>query len=313
MHNSRISALNIGTRGLVTLLVCATVVLSGCSEKRKVMNNIKESFSDKNYHETIIRCEHAIRHNIRTADVYYYYGLSLLEMGRDYESFTRFEDAVAQDSTFASRIAGRLLQAARQSLTKGDSRRAADRLKFATKLKVKLDMGPLRYLVADAYFEDRDFAAAAENYRVAVSQYPDTAAAEPAYFNMAECYVSLGDSLQAATVLEKELESFPKGPLAVRAGWRMVNLMYDQARSEFSRGNYENVVGQVTHLLELTTNSSLVQKSRFLLGETYERMGDYRSAYGEYKAIIDEDRGASGRIVERAKEKIDAFRDAGLL
>ena len=42
-------------------------------------------------------------------------------------------------------------------------------------------------------------------------------------------------------------------------------------------------------------------------------MGDYAKAYEQYKTIIMEDRGASGRIVERARAKIEAFRDAGLL
>ena len=108
-------------------------------------------------------------------------------------------------------------------------------------------------------------------------------------------------------------ERFPKGPLAVEAKWKLVNLLYEHARSEFSRGNFESVIEEIGSLLEQTTNTSLVQRARFLLGEAYERMEDYRSAYDQYRAIIDEDQGASGRIVERAREKINTFHDSGLL
>ena len=99
----------------------------------------------------------------------------------------------------------------------------------------------------------------------------------------------------------------------MQAEWKLVNLLYERARSEFDRGNYEAAQDVLTDLLERTDNVSLVQRARFVLGESYERMGDYGEAYEQYKAIIREDLGASGRIVERARARIDAFRDAGLI
>jgi tetratricopeptide (TPR) repeat protein len=61
-----------------------------------------------------------------------------------------------------------------------------------------------------------------------------------------------------------------------------------------------------------TLNPGLQQQSRFLLGETYEAMGELDKAYEQYQKVIQRDRGASGRIVERAREKIAALREAGL-
>ena len=49
-----------------------------------------------------------------------------------------------------------------------------------------------------------------------------------------------------------------------------------------------------------------------LLGETYEAQGEFDAAYRAYRTVLQEDSGASGRIVERARQKVDALREAGL-
>jgi tetratricopeptide (TPR) repeat protein len=289
------------------------LVAGGCSEKRKALGEIRESFAQKNYEETELLCQHALRKNIHDAEIYYYYGLSLLELGRDYEAFRRLEEATAADSTMRGEIAERLLAKGRDAFGRGGARRAADRLKLAVSMDSDLEIGSLKYLVADAYFDDRGFEEAAVLYASAIVERPDTAAAENAYFNLSVCYVALGDSAGALQALDDLLNRFPKGKMAGRAHWKLVNLLYEHAKAEFARGNYEIVVEEINTLLKRATNVSLVQRARFMLGEAYERLEDYASAYDQYRTIIDQDRGASGRIVERARQKIDALRDSGLL
>lgn len=299
----------------VALVACwlLLVATAGCSEKGKALGAIRDSFARQDYEETILLCQHALRKNINNSEVYYYYGISLLELGRDYEAFRRFEDAVAADSSAGTMIAEQLRDEGRAAYAKGQGGRAASRLRFAADLDEDLEFGGFQYLIADAYFADHDFAKAAPMYRAAIAERPDTAVAESAYFNLAECYMALGDSVQAGEALDNLLERFPKGRMAGRAEWKLVNLLYEHAQSEYARGDYERVVEGINTLLTRATNTSLVQRARFLLGEAYERLEDYPSAYDQYKTIIEQDRGASGRIVERAHEKINALRDSGLL
>ena len=186
-------------------------------------------------------------------------------------------------------------------------------MKQAADFDPAAELGVHKYLVADAYFDEREFARAARFYNDAVVEWPDTSVAEKAYFNLAACYLAMADSTQAIDMLEEELARFPKGTYSERARYKLVNLLYENARTQFAQGNYEAVVEQTMALLQRTENRSFVQRARFLLGEAYERMGDYENAYQQYKAIIDKDRGASGRIVEKAREKINAFRDSGLI
>jgi tetratricopeptide (TPR) repeat protein len=310
---SRASRTRARLGSLLVLWSAAILLASGCSEKRKALGEIRASYAQKNYEETTLLCQRALRKNINDGEVYYYYGLSLIELGRDYEGFARFQDGVAVDSTMGPRVASHLLAKGRESLDRGDAKRASTRLRFAADLDAELALGTLKYLVAEAYFGEREFERAAAMYSKALAERPDTAAAEAAYFNLAECYVALGDSARALATLDRLVKRFPAGSQASEAQWKLVNLLYEHAASEFSRGNYEVVVEEIRTLLTRTTNVSLLQRARFLLGEAYERLEDYPSAYEQYKTIIDQDRGASGRIVERARQKINALRDSGLL
>ncbi len=300
-------------RLLVILVWMIVLAVGGCSEKRKSLSEIRESFAQKDYEETELLCQHALRKNIHDPEVYYYYGLALLEQGRDYEAFRRLEEAGTADPMIRGKIAGRLLVKGREAFARGGARRAADRLKLAVNMQPDLELGSLKYLVADAYFDERVFDKAAPLYVAAIDERPDTAAAESAYFNLSVCYVALGDSTGALQALDELLDRFPKGRLAGRARWELVNLMYEHASAEFARGNYEAVVEEINTLLERTTNVSLLQRARFILGEAYERLEDYPNAYEQYKTIIEQDSGASGRIIERARQKINALRDSGLL
>jgi TolA-binding protein len=124
--------------------------------------------------------------------------------------------------------------------------------------------------------------------------------------------VDIGTPARARESLEKLLDRYPQGRFATQARWRLVNLLYEEGEKQFVMGNYQEAVAVINELLKRTDNPGMSQKSRFLMGESYERMGDFEQAYRQYKRIIDTDRGASGRIVERARQKIAALREAGL-
>ncbi|UCG53145.1 MAG: tetratricopeptide repeat protein [Candidatus Latescibacterota bacterium] len=297
---------------MILLFATGLCACFGCSKEKKALASIKNEYSNQNYEEAIVLCEHALRKNILDGDIYYYYGMSLLAVGRDYESFDRFEQAVRLDSSLATRIADHLGQRASESFSAGRVKKAAQHVMTAAELDPDADFGVLTYLVAEGYFNDGEFSKATRFYEAALGEFPDTTAAEGAYFSLAECYLALGDSTEAVQTLERQLSRFPRGALADRAQWTLVNMLYESARAEFGRGNYEAVLEIGSDLLKRTKNVSLVQRTRFVLGEAHERMGDYVKAYEQYQAIISEDRGASGRIVERARAKIEAFRDAGL-
>jgi tetratricopeptide (TPR) repeat protein len=285
---------------------------SGCSQEKKAIAEIQGAFEEEDYREAIAFCRHAIREGITAPEVYYYYGASLISVNRDFEGFTQLEAAVRENPLLSTGTAEYLFDAGERSFRKRLRSKAAKRMRKAVEIDPALDLGPYLYLVADVYFGDNDYERAAQCYSKALSEIPDTTAAEQAYLNMASAYAELGTPARAMESLEQMLEAFPNGHQATQARWRLVNLMYEEGEKQFILGNYEESVEVVGALLKRTRNPALRQKSRFLLGETYERMGEFELAYHEYRKIIESDRGASGRIVERARQRIAALREAGL-
>ncbi len=284
----------------------------GCSREKKTIAEIQGAFEAEDYRETIAFCRHAIRKGITAPEVYYYYGAALVSVNRDFEGFRQLEEAVAIDPSLSSGTAMYLFESGERSFHKRQRSQAARRLQKAVEIDPALKLGPYLYMVADVYFGDNDYERAAQRYSEALAEIPDTAAAEQAYLNLASAYIELGTPVRAMESLEQMLEVFPDGHQVTQARWRLVNLMYEQGEKHFILGNYEEAVEAIADLLSLTRNPGMRQKSRFLLGETYERMGEFELAYREYREIIETDRGASGRIVERAKQKIAALREAGL-
>lgn len=284
----------------------------GCSKRDKALSAIKSEYTGGNYEAAVTLCERAVRDDVADAEVFCYYGLALLSLDRDVEAFDRLGKAASMNGALSAEISGRLVAKANESMTRGKVPQAARRARTAVGLDAAADVGPLKYLVADSFFDNKRWREAARYYNEALAEYPDTSAAEKGYLNLASCYAAGGDSASAIEVLEKQLAEFPRGAVASQGEWNLVNLLYDRARSEFQRGDYNGAAVLAERIIGRSENGVAAQRARFLLGESYERMGDYAAAYDQYQTIIQEDRGASGRLVERARAKITALREAGL-
>jgi tetratricopeptide (TPR) repeat protein len=284
----------------------------GCSEEKRAVSEIRDSFEAGEYRETVAFCRHAVRRGIDAPEVYLYHGKSLVLLGRDFEAFGRLEAAVARDPMLAAPVGRFLLGEGERAFVSGRREQAAARFRRAVEIDPSLDPGVYIYLVGDHYYEEPDYGKAAAAYAKAVANYPDTTAAEPAYVNMAACYRNLGMQARAQAALETLLDLYPHSPAAAQARWDLVNILYERGEKKYLSGHYEETIGIVAEIMTRTRNPGLRQKSRFLLGETYEAMGELDRAYEYYQQVIQKDRGASGRIVERAREKIAALREAGL-
>jgi tetratricopeptide (TPR) repeat protein len=290
----------------------AALVAGGCSKEKKALSEIRASFETSEYRETVALCRHAIRRGIDAAEVYYFFGASLVMMDRDFEGFLQMEIAARRDPASARDIGLFLFENGERTFQKRLRAKAARRMQKAVEIDPMLELGSYTYLVAAEYFKAKDYERARQYYSRAIEAHPDTAAAEEAYLNMAISCAATGAASRARENLETLLELYPRSSLATDARWRLVNLLYEEGEKQYLLGNYEETVEVIEELLSRTRNPGLKQKSRFLLGETYEALGEFDEAYRQYKKIIEGDRGASGRIVERAKEKIAALREAGL-
>jgi tetratricopeptide (TPR) repeat protein len=291
--------------GAVTL---ALVVLAGCGgggEGREV----ERAFKKGNYADAVALGRHALRTGEDSPRMHLYYGMSLVAVGRDHEGFREIDTAVRSDSAMAGPAADFLWA---HAIDKPASDIAPRRMRKAHELSPSIDLGRYRFAVADVCFQERSYAKAASLYDQAVRAYPDTAACETAYANLAECWKALGDPARARQAMETLVARYPRSDLAIRASARLDDIALDEAQQAYDGGKYDRAVELAQDLASRSQNRSLQQKARFLLGESYEATGKVADAYAVYREIIRGDRGDSGRVVDQARARIEALQEAGL-
>jgi tetratricopeptide (TPR) repeat protein len=305
---------------LFLALAASVVLLDSCSKKEKTLGEIRRLFDAGEYSETIAHCRHAIRQDIRDADIYYYYGRALLGLGRDYEAATQFDTSAELNSSLSDQIAKDIFIAAETDFSRGKNQQAGRRFKAAIRYDPSIDLGAYQFITGDVFYEAKEFETAIEMYESAVNEFSDSSIVERTLYRLAMAYRSAGVKDSSRVSLERLLEYFPRGEYAMEANWRLASLLFEKGEQELAKGNFDEVIEITGELLELTEKTNLVQeglftlaqKCHFIRGEAYEGLGEFKSAYEEYQAVIEQDKYASGRIVKRAQEKIAVLREAGL-
>ncbi|MCI0453253.1 MAG: tetratricopeptide repeat protein [Candidatus Latescibacteria bacterium] len=282
--------------------------LPACGE-RGVVGEMHRTFDKGDYEEVVALGRHALRSDSSSAGVHLYYGMALVARGRLHEGFGAIDRAVAIDGDAARKASAFLWE--RGQAAKLDAT-AARELAKASELDPALDLGKKRFAVGDVYFNERRYPEAAGMYEAAVRLFPDTAACEDALSRLAECYAFLDRPADARKTMENLVKRYPRGDVARQAWVRLDDISYAEAQKALEAGDLEEAVEVAQALVDRTKNRSLQQKGRLVLGEAYERMGDSGRAYAAYREVIENDRGDSGNVVERARARIEALQAAGL-
>lgn len=291
------------------LLIAVAVLCAHCGGGGPA-GDMRRAFEKGDYAEVVTLGRHARKTGADAADVHYYYGLALVALGRDHEGLAEITAAVERDGGLGAGAAEFLREAAaREGVSRDD---AAHRRAFAFELDPSVDPGPHRFAVADYYYGERDFRSAATHYEQAVKAFPDSSACEGAYARLSECWTELGEPARAREAMETLVERYPKGRHAGTVASRLDDIAYAEARKHFEAGEYDDAIEVARELVGRSTNRLLQQKTRFLLGESYEAKGDRGAAYNEYRELIRADRGDSGRLVEQARVRIEALQGEGL-
>lgn len=269
---------------------------------------MKRAFDRADYAEVVALGRHAQRIGVANAHVHYYYGLALIAVGRDHEGLPELDAAVSSDSSLATDAAKFLWRMPAPSVT-GDTAR---RWRRAHELAPGIDAGKRGFAIAGAYFEDRRFSEAAAWYEKSARAFPDTSACEQAYARLAECYTELGQPEKARRAMETLVARYPKGRIARGVSSNLDDIAFEEARKAYEAGEYARAVEIALDIVTHAPNRLLQQKARFLLGGSYEALGDRTRAYEEYRDIVRTDRGESGRLVEQARVRMAALEEAGV-
>jgi len=278
-----------------------------CGE-RGAVREMRHAFEKGDYAEVVVVGRHALRSDSTNARVLLYYGMALTAQSRLHEGFEAIDRAVKFSPESAKPAAEFLWESG--SAGEFDAT-AARKLAKAAELDDARDLGKRRFAVADLYFSERRYDDAALMYEDAVRLYPDTAACENALAHLAESYAFTDRPADARRTMETLVKRYPRGEYAREAWVHLDDITYAEAQKALERNDLQHAAELAEQLVGRTQNRSLQQKGRFVLGEAYERMGETGRAYAAYREIIESDRGDSGGVVERARERIEALQGAG--
>jgi tetratricopeptide (TPR) repeat protein len=289
--------------GLAVLAAAA----ASCGSK-SVIDQVEEEYGKGNYREALYVARlHFRRGGERTPELLFLAGKSYLRLGIESEASDHFAEAFSADSTWAPKIAGVLREEALESLAKGLTAKGSRFIIQAVNYGDDLDFGMYNGLAGDLMLDRKDYGGAVNYYTAFLAEHPDTAGAAAVMMDLGSAYEGNGDTLQAIQLYRDFQERYPKSRLRSTAQWKLENLLLDSGREMLSGGEPEEAELILRELARSAGNPLVREKANFLLAELYESRADHEMAVKYYTEVVNLNLGSSGRLAEKAKERIESI------
>jgi len=282
------------------LFLCAALACG----RESVLDKASREYDAGDYREAIFILRHHFKKGgERTPAMLFLAGKAWLKAGSEAEAQASFDECRKSDASFASKIALFYRDEAIASLESGDPARGRRMMLAAAGFQSGLDFGPYDFAAGKLYLERRDFDTAIRYLNRYLEKYPNAPHAAEALIDLAAAYEGMGDTGRAISIYRRFQESYPKSGLASNALWELESLLLKEAET-LSREGETSAAESILVGLAPTAGSPLVkERVNFLLGELCERRGDAANAARYYREVVNS--GSSGRLVEKAKERIE--------
>jgi tetratricopeptide (TPR) repeat protein len=239
----------------------------------------------------------------KTPELLFLAGAAYLRSGSEADAQSAFDQCRTADPSRAAAIADFLRSEAMESINGGDAARGKRLMSLAVLHRPGTDFGKQNLLAAEIFLERRDFPSAIMYLERFVRDEPDDPRAAEALIELAAAYQKNGASGRAIEVYRTFQLRFPRSRLASDAVWELETLLLRDAEERVAEGGNEEAEAMLVDLAATAASPIVKDRSNFLLGEICEARGDARDAVRYYRAVVDA--GTGGRLVDRAKERIE--------
>jgi tetratricopeptide (TPR) repeat protein len=288
-------------------LAMMAVAMVACGNDT-VFEQAEEEYNKGNYREALyITRLHFRRGGERTPELVFLTGKSYLRLGIEAEASDSFAEVFSNDSTWAPMIAEVLRDEALASLEKGLNARGSRFIIQAVNYERNLDFGRFDGLAGELMLERKDYRGAIHYYTDFLREYPDTAGAAAAMMDLGAAYEGHGDTLEAIQLYREFQDRYPKSRMRSTAQWKLENLLLASGKEMLSGGEAEEAELILAELASTAGNLLVREKANFLLAELYESRGNFTMAVRYYKEVVNLTLGSSGRLAEKAKERIESI------
>ncbi|MBM4116275.1 tetratricopeptide repeat protein [bacterium] len=287
---------------------------TGCSggEIRSHLRDGREHYTAGRYEEAQLEGLYVLLRAPEHPEALELVASSLLALDRDSEAEGYFRTLIGLEPARATTATALFDQRARVDFAAGQKSRAARRWAAALAFSPRLDLGPYAFFMAEHAYARRDWPVAMTLYGQAIAAYPDSSAAQDAVHPYAVSLHQLAHDLQALDVLEPFLRREPRHRLRHEAVWLYQELLIEQARAANGRMDYERAVAYLRRALGFGENPPLRAEALLELGASYESLREYQEAVACYRKVIDESNTQTGRVYDRAIERLATLEKARL-
>ncbi|MCK4350955.1 MAG: tetratricopeptide repeat protein [Candidatus Krumholzibacteria bacterium] len=294
---------------LIVLLLLVMAVGHSCGGKSVLDKAIKE-YEAGRYRETIFIIRHHFRRGgERHPDLLFIAGKAYLRLGSEAEAEDAFAECFSKDTTKADMISGYFKEEAKKSIESGLALKGKRFMKQAILYdrEFSSDFGFYNAQAGDLMLEQKDYANAVRFYERFLDAYPDTSGAADVMMSLGNAYEEMGETEKAIEFYRRFHDRYPKSRLKTTVMWKLENLLYRMAEESYLEGNLAEAENLLANLASSASARLVRERANFLLGEISEQKGDTRVALRYYREVVNLNLGSSGRLLEKAKERIETL------
>lgn len=296
----------LGLSRILVLGICAALVVAGSCGRKSVAERVREEFEAGQYREALFLIKHHFKKGgDRTPELLFLAGQSWLRLGIEAEADDAFAETYSTDSTWAPRIAQEFRAEALRSMEGGLEARGKRFLLQALNYDPGLDFGHCNAVAGELLLERRNYEGAVLHFERYLKDYPDTAGAAEVMLHLGSAYEGMEEIDKAIDHYHRFQDRYSKSRLKTTARWRIENLLYTKAEGLKSAGETDEAVVILGPLASSAQNPLVRERANFVMGEIFEEWGDLTRAISYYQEVINLNLGSSGRLVEKAKERIE--------
>ena len=292
-----------GARCSAALLLIVLLTAGACG-RESILDKATKEYEAGRYREAVFLIRHHVKMGGEASPaLLFLFGKAWLKAGGEAEGQSAFEDCRKKDASYGPRIGEFLRDEAIAGLKASDEARGKRMMLLALSFRSGLDFGEYDCVAADLYLDRREFDTAIEYLGRYLKEFPEAPGAAGAMIELASAYEKKGDTGEAISLYRKFQERYPRSRLASNAGWELESLLLREAETLYDKGEAAAAESVLVELAPVAGSPLVKERTNFLLGELSEKRGDAQGAVRYYREVVNS--GSSGRLVEKAKERIE--------
>lgn len=293
----------VGTRTIGAFL--ALLLALSCGGKG-VLEKATEEYEKGRYREAVFVIRHHFRRGGgRHPELLFLAGKAWLKLGSEAEAEDAFAEAFSKDSTFAEQISVYFTEEADRSIRSGLALKGERFMRQALTYDRNIDFDSYNAMAGEIMMDRKDFESAAHYFERYLDSYPDSSGAADVMLNLGSAYEEMGETEAAIENYRRFHDRYPLSRLKTTVIWKLENLLFRMAEESLEEGKLDEAKLALEDLASGASARLAREKANFLLGEIAEQTGDRKAALRYYREVVNLNLGESGRLLEKAKERIE--------